>query len=93
MKLPPSSLDDARVLEFAWSDIPFGHIHDTNGNLVAVIHGLAICQYDGSSVIYRFSCDENWEVESDVDYGSVEEAKALLPDQYKLAPIHWQSLH
>ena len=84
-------LDNARVIEFAWSDSPFGDVKDTDGVLVAMIHGLAICQYENSRVVYRFSCDKTWEVISDVDYDSIEQAKAWLPDQYRRAPADWQS--
>ena len=87
---PPFQIDGAMVIEWAWSDIPFGEVRNTNGDIVDVIHGLAICKYDGSDVIYRFSCDGSWEVSQDAGYSSVDEAKRLLPSQYMKAPVKWQ---
>jgi len=59
---PPSHIDAARVLEWAWSEEAFGSVHYSDGGgIAAVIHGLALCQYDGSTEVYRFSCDRAWE--------------------------------
>jgi hypothetical protein len=90
MKPPPRIIDNAEVLEYAWSDIPFGVLKDGEGKAVDSIHGLAICRYLGSDVVYRFSCDKNWETSQDADYSSLEQAKAELPEQYKTAPIDWR---
>jgi len=86
---PPSHIDDAVVLEWAWSDSPFGDIPYTQGGIAAVIHGLALCQYEGSSEVYRFSCDSQWECQQDQVYDSIATAKEQLPEQYRHAPIHW----
>lgn len=88
---PPRKIDGANVLEWAWSgDIPFGVINYTEGDLPAIeIFALAICQYDKSNDIYRFSCNKNWETEQDGVYASVEEAKENLPEQYKNVPTKW----
>ena len=88
---PPSHIDNALVLEWAWSDLPFGSVPCTDGSIAAAIHGLALCQYDGSSEIYRFSCDSRWECQQDQIYDSVATAKANLPEQYRHAPIHWKT--
>ncbi len=90
MSKPPAELDGARVLCWAWSgDDPFGVVEYTTGGIAATIHGLAICSY-GDGSIYRFSCDADWEVEQDGVYESIEEAKRLLPDQYKNVPVNWK---
>mmetsp|Transcript_6947 Transcript_6947/g.10349 ORF Transcript_6947/g.10349 Transcript_6947/m.10349 type:complete len:95 (-) Transcript_6947:480-764(-) len=88
---PPEEIDGAKVLEWAWSGIrPFGKIRDTRGEADETeIFGLAICQYDNSATIYRFSCDSNWQTQQDADYGSVEEAKDLLPEQYQKVEVRW----
>jgi hypothetical protein len=86
---PPSHIDGALVLEWAWSDTPFGIVPYVGGGTAAVIHGLALCRYEGASVIYRFSCGSTWECEQDGVYDSIEIAKSELPDQYRHAPIHW----
>ena len=88
---PPSHIDRALVLEWAWSDVPFGNVRFTDGSIAAVIHGLALCQYDGSSEIYPFSCDIQWECQQDQVYDSIVTAKADLPEQYRHAPIHWNT--
>lgn len=85
----PSHIDGALVLEWAWSEVPFGYIQSDAGGGAAAIHGFALCQYAGSSVIYRFSCNAHWETEQDADYASIDEAKAQLPEQYRQAPVNW----
>ena len=87
---PPRKLDDAWVLEWAWSDMPFGEVAVPGGRPKA-IRGLAICQYEGSSRFYRLSCDENWQTIADVDCSSLDEAKALQPDQFRNVRVVWHS--
>jgi len=89
MSKPPARLDGALVICWAWSgEEPFGVIKSSNGSGDLQIFGLAICRYD-DGLIYRFSCDRNWEVEQDSDYETVEEAKDNLPSQYKNVPVKW----
>lgn len=93
MSTPPSKIDGAEVLEWAWSGSqPFGVIRAQTGEVSSEIYGLAICRYKGSSIIYRFSCDANWEVEQDADYPSIQEAKESLPAQYRNTHILWQQV-
>ena len=47
---PPRQIDGATVLEWAWSDVPFGYVGGAAG---VAVHGLAICQYEGSSKVVR----------------------------------------
>lgn len=89
MKLPPAELDGARVLEWAWSDDSFGVVQSSSGEVAAPIHGLAICQYDTDPNVYRFSCNNNWDVCQDQIYDSVQEAKDYLPEQYRRVPAQW----
>ncbi len=89
---PPQHIDGALVLEWAWSDLPFGVVPFSDGRIAADIHGLALCRYDRSSDVYRFSCDAQWQCQQDQVYDSVVTAKAQLPDQYRGAPIHWHQL-
>jgi hypothetical protein len=88
---PPDELDGAKVIKWAWSgDEPFGFLRYGDYAFEPIeIYGLAICQYDDSAVVYRFSCDEHWEVQQDGDYSSIEDALRLLPDQYKLVVAKW----
>jgi hypothetical protein len=87
---PPSHIDNALVLEWSWSDLPFGNVRYDDGRIAAVIHGLALCQYEGSSEICRFSCNSRWECQQDEVYDSIATAKAELPEQYRHAAIHWK---
>jgi hypothetical protein len=86
---PPAELDGAQVLEWAWSEVPFGIIRYTDGTLRCEVHGLAICQYPNDNKVYRFSCDREWNVQQDMDYNTVAEAKELLPAQYKAVAVIW----
>lgn len=81
---PPQQIDGADVLEWAWSDTPFGEVSGTK------VHGLAVCRYAGSSEIYRFSCDAQWNTEQDEVYGSVQEAIDELPHQYRNSEAIWR---
>jgi len=92
MNKPPSYIDNAKVLEWAWSGSKhFGFVNYQNGDVAATIYGLAICQYENSDKVYRFSCDKNWETEQDSEYDSIEEAKEELPQQYKVIQAQWHS--
>lgn len=91
MSKPPKEIDGARVLEWAWSgEKPFGVIRYESGEIASEIFGLALCQYDESDFIYRFSCNSGWETEQDSEYRSVVEAKENLPEQYRYIKANWQ---
>jgi hypothetical protein len=84
MSKPTAEIDGAKVLYWAWSGLqPFGYVGDTK------IYGLAICQYENSNQVYRFSCNKFWETEQDSQYDSVEKAIEQLPDQYKNVKADW----
>ena len=87
---PPTHIDGALVLEWAWSDSPFGYVGSPNDPQAGSIYGLAICRYENSNTIYRFSCDHSWNTSQDAEYSSIHEAKELLPDQYRLVPATWR---
>lgn len=88
---PPDELDGAKVIKWAWSgDRPFGVIPIADSDDLIEIFGLAICQYDDSDSIYRFSCDKDWEVQQDGVYESIDDALRQLPDQYKLVIADWE---
>ncbi|MBS1795116.1 MAG: hypothetical protein JSS81_14755 [Acidobacteria bacterium] len=90
MSKPPQEIDGAKVLFWAWSGpVPFGFVGDEKDPLAAKIFGLAICRYEGSEQVYRFSCDENWETQQDAFYDSAEQAIDELPDQYKNVRADW----
>ncbi len=81
----------ANVLYWAWSgNKPFGWIGSSKDPEAIPVYGLAIAQYEGDSTIYRFSCNENWEMEQDATYATVDEAMTYLPEQYREEPANWQ---
>ena len=86
---PPSHIDGARVLAWAWSDLPFGHVGSEDGSTPIAIHGLALCQYAGESSVYRFSCDAQWDSVQDERYASADEARQQLPVQYRAVAATW----
>lgn len=57
------------------------------------IFGLAICQYEHSATVYRFSCSQNWETENDSDFDSIEDAMNTESSQYDISKIHWIQYH
>ena len=90
--ISPDYLDGAKVIKWAWSGKePFGFVSNENNLLDEEIFGLAICKYDKSESIYRFSCNKKWEVIQDSSYDTIEEAIKLLPKQYRNIQAHWQS--
>ncbi len=90
MSKPPKEIDGAKVLYWAWSgSIPFGFVGDPKDPMASKIYGLAICKYENSDDVYRFSCDENWETQQDQVYNSVNRAIENLPAQYKNVKAGW----
>jgi hypothetical protein len=89
---PPPFLDGARVVYWAWWPDPFFVMRDPEGNAVAHVYGLAICRYDDSGAVYRFSCDQNWEVLNDSPYGTEEEARSAASGDYDVARIAWERM-
>ncbi|MFA6070670.1 hypothetical protein AKG95_24260 [Janthinobacterium lividum] len=86
---PPTHLDGACVLAWAWSDLPFGHVTDEHGAAPIAIHGLAVCRYADEARVYRFSCDAHWETLQDEVHASVDEARERLPAQYRAVAATW----
>ena len=83
---PPSQIDGARVVYWAYSQVPFFVMHD--GGPGIPIHGLAVAVYSTGSV-YRFSCDRDWETQNDSEWDSVESALHAASGDYNIAAIHW----
>ncbi len=83
---PPRTLDGATVLYACPLDEhvqPTGrhsiHLEDGTNSIPA---NVAICRYDHASTIYRFYCDAAWEVVTDMDYSSIEEAIDTIEQDY-----------
>ncbi|MDO8037136.1 hypothetical protein O3297_27290 [Janthinobacterium sp. SUN128] len=88
---PPSHLDGARVLAWAWSGLPFGHVTSEDGAASIAIHGLAVCRYGDETQVYRFSCDAHWETVQDEVYASEHDAREQLPAQYRAVAAVWNT--
>lgn len=89
MNPPPDYLDEAKVQTWAWSGTqPFGTIGVEEDDKV---FGLAICQYENTQGVYRFSCNKDWEVIQDAVYPSIELAITNLPEQYKNITPVWET--
>jgi len=85
---PPPFLDGARVLWWAWSGHePYGYVIGLEDNGT---YGLAVCQYDGEARFYRFSCDHDWEVIQDDLLDSEDEAKTVIPGNYRREDVVWR---
>lgn len=81
---PPPTLDGARVLFWAWFEPPL-FLSGGSGR----IHGAAVAQYS-SGQIYRFHCDQDWEVQGDWDCESVEEAMGTGLTRFATGPVSWR---
>ena len=88
---PPKTLDGAVVVHWAWSEpLPFFVMAD--GGSGTAIHGLAVCRYDDSGKVYRFSCSREWEVENDSPQDSVEQAMQAPSLQYDTSAVAWHTM-
>ena len=77
---PPPMIDGARVLWWAWAgEKPFGMCGAEE------IYGFAVCRYDNSGELYRFSCDRDWETVNDPPHEDEAEAMEELPMSYEAA--------
>jgi len=77
-------------LWWAWSgELPFGELPGAEGD-DGLIFGFAVCRYDQSGALYRFTCNKHWQVVQDMDHGDEEEAKADIPGQYDASRVVWQ---
>lgn len=91
MTKPPSQLDTAQVLYWAWAgNEPFRRALDKENSSYTTIYGLAICFLDGT--IYSFACDQNWNVIFDSDFSSIQGAMKSAGMQNPDRQILWQKL-
>jgi hypothetical protein len=89
---PPDYIDGAKVLKWAWSGAqPFGFVSNMDGTEREDVYGLAICQYEQSGSLYRFSCGKSWDTIQDSLYDTVELAISGLPQQYKNIEAVWHT--
>ena len=73
----PKELDQAKVLFYTPKD-NYGYIYYSNGEIAVHIQYLAICKYQSEKEeYYLFSCDENYEVQGDSVWNSIEECMGV----------------
>ncbi len=90
MTPPPTLLDGARVLWWAWSgERPFGELWGAP-EPERWVHGFAVCRYDGAREVYRFSCTASWQVVQDSLHDDEDEAKAAVPTNYDASRVVWR---
>lgn len=96
MSEPPYVIDGANVLCYCslkGATVPTGeHRIVVDGQEILPAYA-AICKYDSSPTIYRFYCDENWNVLSDFDYSSVEEAIEAINAAYAGASNRFKTIN
>lgn len=93
MHPPPNRIDGASVLYWAYAEVePFYCIYDSNGELSDEIYGIAICKYENSTRIYRFSCNKDWETINDGLYDSIDETINSIINGIKLKELKWKKL-
>ncbi len=87
----PKEIENADVLYWSVSDEPFFVMNVVNEHREIIskieIRKLAICTYDNKK-FYRFSCNENWEVENDSFYDSIEDA-LKIPSNFINKNVKW----
>src|SRR5689334_9622864 len=91
---PPLTLDGATVLYYCSLGLPVqstGHhaIHHEDGS-ASIPSNVAICRYPDGLIIYRFYCDDNWNVITDMDYLSIEAAIEAIESDYVGVQEHIQ---
>jgi hypothetical protein len=93
MVLPPRELDGANVLLWATSRLDrfhtIPHGADSTATGVISVAVMAICRYPGGARYYLFKCNRNWEVVSDWDAESLEEAQAIASGHAIDEVIDW----
>ena len=89
MKQPPDTIDGAKVLFWALSHPePIFIMRSADGKVAINIHGLAVCQYPNGQT-HRFSCDEKWETQNDIDCDTPEQALTAPSYQYDVSKVNW----
>lgn len=89
IKEPPSKLDGAQVLLWAYAPRnPFFVMEYSDGRPYKPIHGFAVCRYQGEEQYYKFSCDAKWNVENDSVHAALEEA-VTAAENMSTEPITW----
>jgi hypothetical protein len=60
------------------------------GGRLAVVAGLAICQYEGQDGFYLFGCDSEWNTIWDSWHPTVEHAMSGAEEEYEGVSQTWE---
>lgn len=86
---PADQLDGAQVTLWAFSPKnPYFIMKYSDGSPYKPIHGFAVCRYGSENLFYFFSCDIEWNVESDQVCDNTDEA-LLLANTMTNKPVRW----
>lgn len=77
----PDILDGAKVLFYTPKD-NYGEMYYDSGEIAAFFKYLAICKYDKSDGYYLFKCNEDFEVESDSLWDSIDTCMGIANSSY-----------
>jgi hypothetical protein len=96
MNRPPPELDGAKVLKYAvlvdGVENTGNVLHQVNGQEVASVAALAICQYSGNEDFYIFFCDSDWEVLTDLCRETMDAALGQAEFEYREISKHWKEV-
>lgn len=67
-------------------------LHQVNGQKVASVAALAICQYSGTKDFYIFFCDSDWEVLTDLCRETMDAALGQAEFEYREISKHWKEV-
>jgi hypothetical protein len=94
MSQPPSELDGAKVLRYTLVDEsarPTGNCkHWVHEQMVGPARALAICQYEGETGYYLFSCDSRWQVLTDTWHETMEDTLRQADFEYEEITMNWR---
>ncbi len=72
----PDYLDNAKVLYYTPKG-NYGDLYYDDGTIAAHFNYMAICKYEKSDGYYLFMCNENFEVETDTLWNSIEQCMGV----------------
>ena len=87
-KIFPDTLDNAMVLFFTPKG-NYGELLNDDGTVAAHYSYLAICKYDGDNSFYLFMCNENFEVETDEVFDTIDECMRAKSGSNDGGKISW----
>ena len=84
----PDRLDNASVL-FYTAKGQYGKMYYTNGDVASEYSYLAICKYENCDGYYLFKCNQDYEVEADSLWDSIDECMRIAQTGCEYKTIEW----